>query len=334
MVDQVRLELTTPALSTQCSNQLSYWSTTRACVKETAPPVNAFPPTKCTLPAISPTWGPPWVAPPAVTAYHPAMLLFPQFNPVALQIGPVAVHWYGLAYVAAFLLGLSYSKYLVRRHPASGITPDKLESLFTYVILGVILGGRLGYVFFYNASYYLSAPLEILKVWQGGMSFHGGFLGVVIAFLWFAWKHQVNVVDLADRIAPAVPIGLLLGRIANFINGELVGRVTSPNLPWSMIFPHVDLQPRHPSQLYEAALEGIILFALLFVVTRKSITRFLPSGIFLTGYALSRILVESFRTPEITHNLGLLQITQGQLLSLPMLVLGLYFLHLASTQKV
>ncbi len=258
------------------------------------------------------------------------MLIFPQFNPVALQLGPVAIHWYGLAYVAAFLLGLSYSKYLVKKHPAEGITPDRLESLFTYVILGVILGGRLGYVLFYNPSHYVSAPLDILKVWQGGMSFHGGFLGVVLALAWFAWKYQVNVINLADRIAPAVPIGLLLGRIANFINGELVGRVTSPDLPWSMVFPHVDLYPRHPSQIYEALLEGVLLFALLALVTRKGIRRFLPSGIFLVGYSLSRILVESFRTPEITHNLGLLQITQGQLLSLPMLILGLWFLHLAS----
>ncbi|PZP38558.1 MAG: prolipoprotein diacylglyceryl transferase [Pseudomonas fluorescens] len=261
------------------------------------------------------------------------MLIFPQFNPVALQIGPVAVHWYGLAYVAAFLLGLSYSKYLANRHPGGGVTADKLESLFTYVILGVILGGRLGYVLFYNFSHYLEYPLDIFKVWQGGMSFHGGFLGVVFAIAWFAWKHQVNVVALADRIAPAVPIGLLLGRIANFINGELVGRITSPNLPWSMVFPHVDLYPRHPSQLYEAALEGLLLFIILFCVTRKDIPRFLPSGIFLTGYALSRILVESFRTPEIVHNLGIMQITQGQLLSLPMLALGLYFLHLAGQSR-
>lgn len=261
------------------------------------------------------------------------MLLFPQFNPVALQIGPVAIHWYGLAYVTAFLLGLSYAKYIVRKHPAGGITPEKLESLFTYVVLGVILGGRLGYILFYNFSHYLSFPLDVLKVWQGGMSFHGGLVGVVIAILWFAWKHQVNVPDLADRIAPAFPIGLLLGRIANFINGELVGRVTSPELPWSMIFPQIDLYPRHPSQLYEAALEGALLLIILYFATRKTIVRWQPSGIFLVGYSLSRIFVECFRTPEITHNLGILSLTQGQLLSLPMLAVGLYFLYLPTKAR-
>lgn len=260
------------------------------------------------------------------------MLLFPQFNPVALQLGPVAIHWYGLAYVAAFLLGLSYAKHLTRKHPAGGVTPEKLESLFTYVILGVILGGRVGYILFYNFSHYLAYPMDALKVWQGGMSFHGGLVGVTLAMLWFAWKHQVNVVDLADRIAPAVPIGLLLGRVANFINGELVGRITSPNLPWSMVFPHVDLYPRHPSQLYEALLEGALLFVLLYLTTRKTITRWQPVGIFLTGYALARIFVECFRTPEITHNLGL-QLTQGQLLCLPMLAAGLWCLHLSTRPK-
>ncbi len=257
------------------------------------------------------------------------MLLFPNFNPIAVQLGPISIHWYGIAYVTAFLLGLSFTKYLAKKHPAGGITQDKIESLFTYVILGVILGGRLGYILFYNLDHYMAAPLDVLKVWQGGMSFHGGFLGVVIALAWFAWKHQVNVIDLGDRVAPAVPIGLFLGRMANFITGALVGRVTSPNLPWSMIFPHVDLYPRHPSQLYQAGLEGLVLFALLVLTTRKRIVRYQPIGIFLTGYALARIFTEVFRTPEITHNLGILQLTQGQLLSLPMLALGLYFLHLS-----
>lgn len=258
------------------------------------------------------------------------MLLFPEFNPVALQLGPIAIHWYGLAYVAAFLLGLSYSKYLARKHPAEGITGDRLESLFTYVILGVILGGRLGYILFYNLGHYLEAPLDVFKVWQGGMSFHGGLIGVVLAVAWFAWKRQVNITDLADRIAPAVPIGLFLGRMANFINGELVGRITSPNLPWSMIFPRVDLYPRHPSQLYEAGLEGLALFLLLFFVTRKRIRRWLPTGIFFTGYGLARMFVECFRTPEIIHDLGLFYITQGQLLCVPMIALGLIMLHLAT----
>ena len=258
------------------------------------------------------------------------MLLFPQFNPVALQIGPVGIHWYGLAYVAAFLLGLSWSKYLVKKHPAEGITPDRLESLFTYVILGVILGGRLGYILFYNLSHYLDFPWDVFKVWQGGMSFHGGLIGVMLAMAWFAWKHQVNAIDLADRIAPSVPIGLFLGRVANFINGELVGRITSPELPWSMVFPHVDLYPRHPSQLYEAGLEGLALFILLYLTTRKRIVRWLPTGVFFTGYGLARMFVECFRTPEIIHDLGLFYITQGQTLCIPMIALGMGMLYRAS----
>lgn len=254
------------------------------------------------------------------------MLLFPQFDPVAFSVGPVQVHWYGLAYVAAFLSGLMYAKHLAYKHPAPGVTGDALESLFSYVVAGVILGGRLGYVLFYNFSHYLWNPLDILKVWEGGMSFHGGLVGVMVAMAWFAWKKQVNVVDVADRIAPVVPIGLLLGRMANFVNGELVGRVTSPNLPWSMIFPQVDLYPRHPSQLYEAVLEGLVLFVLLWLVTRKGIRRWEPSGVFLVGYGVARFLVENFRTPEIVHDLGIVTITQGQLLCVPMMALGLFMM--------
>ncbi len=257
------------------------------------------------------------------------MLIFPNIDPVAFQIGPVAIHWYGLSYVASFLLCLAYAKHTARKHPATGITPDRLESLLTTAILGVILGGRLGYVLFYNLGHYLEYPLDVFKVWQGGMSFHGGLIGVILAMCWFAWKHQVNVVDLADRVAPAVPIGLFLVRIANFVNAELVGRQADPTLPWAMLFPYPhDQFARHPSQLYEAILEGLVLFILIYLATRKTMVRWQPVGIFLSGYALARIFVECFRTPEITHNLGILSITQGQLLSLPMLALGLYFLYL------
>lgn len=262
------------------------------------------------------------------------MLLFPEFDPVIVHVyGPISIRWYGMAYVVALLLGLSYAKHLVRKHPLKNLTPDHLETLFIWVVLGVVLGGRLGYVLFYNPEHYLAYPADMLKVWEGGMSFHGGLLGVVAAILLFARKLGLNAVDLADRLTPAVPIGLLLGRIANFINGELVGRPTSPELPWSMIFPQIDLYPRHPSQLYEAGLEGALLFLLLFWVTRRPFPRFLPSGIFLTGYALARIFVENFRTPEIVHNLGLIDLTQGQTLSLPMLAVGLIFLYLAAREK-
>lgn len=261
------------------------------------------------------------------------MLLFPEFNPVALQIGPVAVRWYGLAYVAALVLGLFYTRWQARKNPAPGVTPQVFDDLFTWVVLGVVLGGRLGYVLFYAPSYFLTHPLEIFMVWNGGMSFHGGTLGVITALLLFCRKHKLNVFDVADRLVPAVPIGLFLGRIANFINGELVGRPTSAELPWAMIFPQIDLYPRHPSQLYEAGLEGLLLALLLFLATRKGITRYQPIGIFLTGYGLARTVVETFRTPEITHNLGILTLTQGQLLSLPMVALGLGFLYLATKAK-
>jgi len=261
------------------------------------------------------------------------MILFPQFDPVAFSVGPVQVHWYGLAYVTAFLLGLMYAKHIARVHPAPGVTPDALESLFSYIVAGVILGGRLGYVLFYNLPHYLQEPLDVFKVWQGGMSFHGGLVGVVLAMAWFAWKKQVNVMDLADRLAPVFPIGLLLGRAANFVNGELVGRVTSPELPWAFVFPQIDLYPRHPSQLYELALEGVLLFGLLWWLTRGGIRRWEPSGVFLVGYGVARFFVENFRTPEIVHDLGFVTITQGQVLCLPMMVVGLLMMWVAQKRE-
>lgn len=260
------------------------------------------------------------------------MLVWPQFNPVALKVGPLAVHWYGLAYVAALLGGLSFSKRLTIRHPARGLNADTIESAFLWVALGVILGGRLGYVLFYAPAQYLAHPLAVLQVWQGGMSFHGGMLGVILAMLLFCWRRGIHPADLADRVVPAVPLGLLLGRVANFINGELWGKpVANPEAtPWAMVFPHVDALPRHPSQLYEAGLEGLVLGAVLLLVTRRGIRRWLPSGIFLTGYALSRIFAEIFRVPEITHDLGPVFLSQGQLLSLPMLAFGLWLMYLGS----
>ncbi|MBI1309438.1 MAG: prolipoprotein diacylglyceryl transferase [Proteobacteria bacterium] len=256
------------------------------------------------------------------------MLLFPQFNPIALQLGPIAIHWYGLAYVTALLLGLAYTKHIARRHP-SPFTPEHVDNLFTWVVLGVIVGGRLGYVLFYGLPYFAANPLDVFKVWQGGMSFHGGLIGVITALAVFCRKHNLNLWDVGDRVAPAIPIGLLLGRIANFINGELVGREAPASLPWSMIFPQVDLLPRHPSQLYEASLEGIALFLILFIISRRPFPRYLPSGVFLAGYALARFTVEYFRTPEITHTWGPVVLTQGQLLCLPMLAAGLVLLGLS-----
>lgn len=261
--------------------------------------------------------------------YKGAMLMFPEFNPIALQLGPVAVRWYGLAYVAALLLGLSYTKALARKYPAAGVDADTYERLFIWVALGVILGGRMGYVLFYAPVQFLANPLEIVAVWHGGMSFHGGTLGVIAALALFAWRHRINLPDLADRMVPAVPIGLFLGRVANFINGELVGRVTSADVPWAMIFQHIDLAPRHPSQLYEAGLEGLLLLALLWGLTRRRMVRYQPSGVFLVGYGVCRMLVECFRTPEITHTLLGVDVTQGQLLCLPMIAAGLVLLGIA-----
>jgi phosphatidylglycerol---prolipoprotein diacylglyceryl transferase len=256
-------------------------------------------------------------------------LLFPEFDPVALQLGPVAIHWYGLAYVVAMLVGLYYAKRLAAKHPAMGVKATTMDDMFMWVVAGVILGGRLGYVLFYAPWQFMQNPLALFAVWQGGMSFHGGLIGVVLAVLVFAYMRKVHPADLADRFAPVVPIGLLLGRLANFVNGELWGRPTTIEAtPWAMVFTHVDSLPRHPSQLYEAGLEGVMLLVLLWALTRKGITRWLPTGVFLVGYGLARICVECFRTPEITHMFLGLEITQGQLLSLPMVLVGLVFLAL------
>lgn len=267
------------------------------------------------------------------------MLVFPDIDPVALHLGPLAIRWYGLAYVAGMLGGLVIAKRLAARFPATGITANTLDNAFTAIILGVILGGRLGFVLFYALPTYglnllLTDPTYPLRVWEGGMSFHGGVLGVVLAMLWLARYYRINAFDLADRIVPALPLGIGLGRLANFINGELWGRPASPELPWAMVFPHVDALPRHPSPLYEMGLEGIFLGALLWLATRgKTLPRHLTSGVFLTGYALARIFAELFRTPEIIHPYLGLELTQGQLLSLPMLIAGLVFLALATTNQ-
>lgn len=267
------------------------------------------------------------------------MLTFPEIDPVALHLGPLAIRWYGLAYVAGMLGGLWIAKRLAATFPAKGITADTLDNAFTAIILGVILGGRLGFVLFYALPTYgfnllITDPTYPLRIWEGGMSFHGGVLGVVLAMLWLARRNRINPFDLADRIVPALPLGLGLGRLANFINGELWGRPADPTLPWAMVFPHVDALPRHPSQLYELGLEGLLLGALLWLATRgKSLPRYLTTGIFLTGYALARIFVETFRTPEIIHPALGLQLTQGQLLSLPMLLAGLVFLTLADRKN-
>lgn len=253
------------------------------------------------------------------------MLIFPEFNPIALQLGPLAIHWYGLAYVAALAGGLFIAKRMAKAFPAKGLKVEMLDDFFVYAVVGVIAGGRLGYILFYNLQAYLADPLEIFKVWHGGMSFHGGVLGVTAAFALFAWRHKVPVLALADRVVMAVPLGCLLGRLANFINGELVGRVTSETLPWAMVFPAVDPFPRHPSQLYQAGMEGIVVGLVMLLALRYWAKNKTPQGllvgVWLLAYGLARISTEPFRTPEIMYG-GL--ITQGQMLCVPMLIGGAY----------
>lgn len=256
------------------------------------------------------------------------MLAFPQIDPIAFEIFGLPFRWYGLAYAAAFLLALEYSKLICKR-TAHGIKPEQIDNIFIYIVLGVILGGRLGYVLFYNLPFYMENPGMILQTWKGGMSYHGGLVGVLLAMLIFAKRNKVQFRAIGDVIAASIPIGLFFGRLANFINGELYGRVTSPDFPLAMVFPHAGEEPRHPSQLYEAALEGIVLFIILLILSLKTSRRGLVGGAFLLGYGIFRSLVEFVRTPDdLAHLKGgiYMYLTQGQILSLPMIAAGIYFI--------
>ena len=254
------------------------------------------------------------------------MIVLPQFDPIALEIGPLAVRWYGLAYAAGFIIAWLWGR--SRTADAwRGITSRQLDDLLTWLILGLVLGGRLGFVLFYNLPWYLEHPLDVFKVWQGGMAFHGGALGVILVLALFARVHRIPFLTLGDFLVPLVPPGLLLGRLANFINGELWGRTT--DLPWGMVFPLPgagDL-PRHPSQLYEAGLEGLALLLLLWWYSRRPRPRGAVAGLFLFGYGAFRFLVEFARQPDA--QLGYLAfdwLTMGQVLSAPMMLLGLWLL--------
>lgn len=262
-----------------------------------------------------------------------AVLTFPNIDPVIFSIGPFAVRWYAMAYIAGLLFAQWYMKRLVTNprlwagaKPA--MTPQQIDKFFIWSMLGVVLGGRLGYVLFYNPLHYLQNPGDILRVWDGGMSFHGGFLGVVVACLLFGRRIGTSLDRMLDLGAASVPVGLGLGRLANFINGELYGRAT--DLPWAFVFP-ADLQqvPRHPSQLYEAALEGLLLFVAVRIATHRFGALAHPgraSGIFALGYGLSRIAVELAREPD--PHLGYFAgfITMGMILSLPLCVIGIWLL--------
>ena len=252
-------------------------------------------------------------------------MIFPQIDPVIFQIGPLAVRWYGLMYLFGFGFAYFYMLQVLRWRKFDFTTEDVSDLIF-YGVLGVIIGGRLGYVFFYNASYYLQHPLEIPAVWQGGMSFHGGFLGVVVALLLFGKMRNKRLLEIGDLVAAATPIGLFFGRIGNFINAELWGRTT--DVPWAIVFPGAGAVPRHPSQLYEACLEGVLLFLLLMFLHRRHVTKGVVMFSFIAGYGLARLIVEFFREPDA--HIGFLpgHLTMGQLLSMPMLAVGLIGIYL------
>ena len=249
---------------------------------------------------------------------------YPHIDPIAISIGPLAIHWYGVMYLVAFavggLLGLARAK-----QTGGDWTGSLVWDLVFYVAVGAVVGGRLGYVIFYNAAYYLSHPVEILSVWTGGMSFHGGLIGVIVAITLFSRRSGKSFFSVADFLAPLCAPGLLAGRIGNFINQELWGRVS--DAPWAMVFPAAGPLARHPSQLYEAALEGVLLFLIVWVYSAKPRAAGRVSGLFLVGYALMRFIVEFFREPDA--HLGLIvfeAISMGQILSIPLAVFGLWLL--------
>jgi phosphatidylglycerol:prolipoprotein diacylglycerol transferase len=257
------------------------------------------------------------------------VLPFPAFDPVLISVGPFAIRWYALAYIFGILLGWWYARALIRAERLWGGKPPltvlEFDDFVLWVTVGIILGGRVGYVLFYNLPYFMAHPLEMLQLWNGGMSFHGGFAGCVIAVVLFAKTRGIPILSLGDLTCAAGPIGLCLGRIANFINGELWGRPTE--VPWAMIFPTGGPLPRHPSQIYEAALEGVVLFALLaFLVRAGALKRpGLVIGVFAMGYAVARSFSELFREPDA--QLGFLWggLTMGMLLSIPLFLAGLAF---------
>ena len=253
------------------------------------------------------------------------MLVHPQFDPVALRLGPLAIHWYGLTYLAAFALFMALASLRARRPPyaEAGWTRRDVEDLLFYGVLGVIVGGRLGYVLFYKPDHYAAHPLEVFALWKGGMAFHGGLLGVLVAMWLSARARGRHFLEVTDLIAPCVPLGLASGRMGNFINGELWGRAADPSLPWAMVFPQSgSLLPRHPSPLYQLALEGLLLFALLWWYARRPRRTGQVSGAFLMGYGVLRFVAEYFREPDPFLGLLALGMSMGQWLCVPMVLAG------------
>ena len=261
------------------------------------------------------------------------LITFPNINPVIFSIGPLDIRWYSIAYILGLILGIEYMKYLNNKYKFE-LNNLLINNFFLWAVLGIILGGRLGYIIFYNPSYYLNETTEIIKVWKGGMSFHGGLIGMIISLIMFSHKNKIKLFVLSDLVACAAPIGIFLGRIANFINGELVGRTTQSNL--GMIFPHIDNEPRHPSQIYEALLEGFMLFIILFLLTNiKSIKKKQGclSAFFLIFYSIFRFVCEFFREPDSHIGLSILNLSFGQIYSIPFFFVG-FFIFLKKFKQV
>jgi phosphatidylglycerol:prolipoprotein diacylglycerol transferase len=263
------------------------------------------------------------------------MLVHPLPDPIAISFGPISVHWYGLMYLLAFMQFILLGRLRVRQPhiAAAGWKKEDLDDMLFYGVLGVVLGGRLGEVLFYNPGYFLSHPLEIFAIWKGGMSFHGGFLGVMIAMWLWGRRRGRSLFEVLDFIAPLVPLGYAAGRIGNFINAELPGRVADPSLPWAMIWPNVDNLPRHPSPIYQALIDGVLLFIILWLYARKPRPTMAVSGMFALGYGCARFFTEYFRTPDYEVSFAGLTISAGQMLSLPMIVLGIVLLLLAYKKR-
>jgi phosphatidylglycerol---prolipoprotein diacylglyceryl transferase len=271
--------------------------------------------------------------------HNPAMLTHPKIDPVALQLGPVAIHWYGLTYLLAFGLFLLLANWRLKHEPFASVqgpgawSRKDVEDMLFAGVIGTVVGGRLGYCLFYKPDFYLANPLQILYVWQGGMSFHGGLLGVLASQWWFARTRNKPFWQLMDFIAPCVPLGLAAGRLGNFINGELWGRAADPSLPWAMVFPQSGTAiPRHPSQLYQLLLEGVLLFVVLWIYARKQRKEAQVSAVFLAGYGIARFAAEYFREPDAHLGILALKMSMGQWLSIPMIVGGVLLWVWAETR--
>ncbi|SDL19852.1 prolipoprotein diacylglyceryl transferase [Tessaracoccus oleiagri] len=268
------------------------------------------------------------------------VLTFPDIDPVAIRIFGLQIHWYALMYLLAFVIAYLLMRARLKHEPFRSITEPApytsgvIEDILAYAILGVLVGGRLGYTFFYKPGYYLTHPLEIFMLWEGGMSFHGGVIGVVLAMAWLAWRKKRPFLQVTDFLVPSIPLGLAAGRIGNFINGELWGRPAPEGLPWAMVIPTGGDVARHPSQIYQALLEGVLLFVILWLFARRNRYRGQVSGLFLAGYGLFRFIGEFFREPDAHLGYLGLGMSMGQWLSLPMLLAGVILFSWATARKI